>query len=58
MKLGHVIEYNVRNFFLKNHAQNEAGRLVSEEGYLYLFFKEALYKVKASGQHLNFNKLW
>ena len=40
------------NFFLKNHAENVAGRLVQD---LLLFFKKALYEVKASGQHLNFN---
>ena len=26
--------------------------------YLFLFFKKALYKVKASGQHLSFNIFW
>ena len=28
MKFGHLIEYNVRNTFFKNHAKNDAGRLV------------------------------
>ena len=27
MKLGQLIEYNKRNIFLKNYADNEAGRL-------------------------------
>ena len=36
MKFGQLIEYNKRNvFFFKNHAENEAGRLVPD---LYLFF--------------------
>ena len=36
----------------KNHAENEAGGLVPD---LFLFFKKALYEVKASGMQLNFN---
>ena len=43
MKFDQLIEYN-RNIFLKNHAENEAGRLVEDS---VLFFKKALYKVKA-----------
>ena len=39
-------------FFFKNHAENEAGRLVS---HLYLFLKKALRKVKAISLHLSFN---
>ena len=42
-------------FFYKNHAGNEAGRLVSD---LFLFFKKALYKVKASAQDYSFNIIW
>ena len=38
--------------FFKNHAENKAGKLVPD---LFLFFKKALYKLKASGQHLRFN---
>ena len=30
MKLGQLIEYNKRNIFLQNHAENEAGRLVAD----------------------------
>ena len=37
-------------FFSKNHAENETGGLVPD---LLLFFKKALYKVKASGPHLS-----
>ena len=32
-------------FFFKNHAKNEAGRLVPD---LFSFFKRALYEVKAN----------
>ena len=36
----------------KSHGENETRRLVPD---LFLFFKNALYKVKVSGQHLSFN---
>ena len=39
-------------FFFKNHAENQAGRLVPD---LFLIFKKALYEVKANGLQLNFN---
>ena len=39
-------------FLLKNNAQNETRRPVPD---LLLLFNKALYKVKASGQHLSFN---
>ena len=39
-------------FFFKNHAENEAGRLVPD---LFLIFKKALYEIKASGLQLWFN---
>ena len=45
MEFGQVIKYNKRNFSSKDHAKNEAGRLVLD----HLFFKTALYEVKASG---------
>ena len=38
--------------FLKNHAENETERIDPD---LFLFFEKALYKIKASGQQLNFN---
>ena len=38
MKFGQLIEYNKRNIFLENYAENEAGRLVPD---LPLFFKKA-----------------
>ena len=34
--MGQLIEFNKRNIFSKNHAENEAGRLVGD---LFLFFK-------------------
>ena len=52
MKFGQLIEYNNINIFLKNHAENEAGRVVPD---LFLFFKKALSEVKASGLQLSFN---
>ena len=53
MKLGQLIEYNKRNIFFKNYAENEAGRLFPD---LSLLFKKGLiYEVKASGLQLSFN---
>ena len=52
MKFGQLIEYNQRNIFIKNHAQNEAGRLVPD---LSLFFRKALYQLKASGLQVSFS---
>ena len=53
MKFGQLIEYNNINiFFLKNHAENEEGRLVPG---LCLFFDKVLYEVKVSGLQLSFN---
>ena len=50
MKFGHLIEYNKRNIFLNNHAENEAGRVAPD---LFFFFKKALHEVKESGLQLN-----
>ena len=52
MKLGQLIECNKRNIFLQKLCGNEAGRLVPD---LFLFFKNAQYKVKANGMQLSFN---
>ena len=38
MKFGQLIEYNKGNMFLKNYAENEAGRLVLD---LFFFFEKA-----------------
>ena len=40
-------------FVCKNHAENEAGRLVTD---LLLLFKKALFEVNASGLLLSFNQ--
>ena len=52
MKFGQLIEHNKRIFFLKNHAENVAGRLASG---LFFFLKKTSYEVKASGLQLSFN---
>ena len=39
-------------FLFKNHAQNEADRIVLD---LFFFFRKALYQVKASDLQLSFN---
>ena len=49
MKFGQSIEHKIFSF--KNHAENEAGRLVPD---IFLCFRKALYKVKASGLQLGF----
>ena len=51
-----VSEKNITReiFFLKHHAENEAGKLVPD---LFLLFKEAWYETKASVLQLNFNIL-
>ena len=40
MKFGQLIEHLKINIFFKNHAENEAGKAVSDR---FLFFKKALY---------------
>ena len=52
MKFGQLIEQNVRNISFKNHAENDGGKLDLD---FCLFYKKALYKVKASCQHFSFN---
>ena len=51
MKFGQLIEYKKSDIFFKNHKENEAGTPVTD---LFLFFKKALYKVKASGLQIGF----
>ena len=46
MTFGQLIENHKRIFFFKNYAENETGKLVPDH---FLFFKKALYEVKASG---------
>ena len=56
MKFGQLIENKVKNvFFFKNYTDNEPEIPVPD---LFLFFKKALFKTKASGQDRNFNILW
>ena len=50
MKFGEFIAREI--FFFKNHAENVAGKQVPD---LPLFFKKALYEVKASCLLLSFN---
>ena len=52
MKFGQLIEYNKKKISFQNHAQNEAGKLVTS---LFLFWKKALDEVKASGLQPTFN---
>ena len=49
MKFGKLIDYNKRNFYFKNYAENDAGGLVTD-----LFFMLYM-KKKASGLQLSFN---
>ena len=51
MRFGQLIEYSAS---FKNHAENEATRLVPD---LFLFFRKALYELKASALQLSFNIL-
>ena len=55
MKFGQLINVWWDIFSFKSNAENEAGTLVS---YLFLFFKKALYEVKAKDLHLSFNIFW
>ena len=55
IRIWNLVSYSnkAREMFpFKTHAQNEPGRLVPD---LFLFFKKALYEVKAGGLHLSFN---
>ena len=54
MKIGQLIDIPRKTVFFKNHAENEAGRLVSD----LLLFKKGLYEVKASRLQLHFNIIW
>ena len=37
MKFGQLTEYNVRNIYFKNHAENDTGRLQSSPQYFETF---------------------
>ena len=55
-KFVQLIKCNVTNIFFRNYAENETGRLVP--GLFLLFFLNFVFKVKTSGQHINFNIFW
>ena len=55
MKFGQLIEYDVRNIFLQKSC-GKGGRETTAD--LYLFFENALYELKANGQHLNLKICW
>ena len=44
MKFGQSVEYNKRQIFFKNYAQNEAEKLVPD---FFLFFKKAFVRNKS-----------
>ena len=52
MKFGQLIEYNVRNIFLKKLYKNQGGETNSSP---LLCFKKALYGVNGGGLHLSSN---
>ena len=52
VKRGQLLEYKKRSIFLQKSCKNEAERLVPD---LSLYFKKALYEVKASGLQFSFN---
>ena len=52
LKFGQLIKYNKRNIFLR-HSYRNLGRKTSSKHFL--FFKEALYEVKASDLQLSFD---
>ena len=55
MKFGQLIEHNVKNIFLQKSCRKR-GRETSSKPLL--FYKEALYEVKAMSWHLSFDIFW
>ena len=53
MKFGQLIEYNMRNIFLKNHAENVAGVLASDFS---LCFKKAFSRAVQINACSNYNQ--
>ena len=49
MRFGQLIESKERNIFFRNHAENEAEKLVPD---LLLFFEKALYRIKENAKTL------
>ena len=60
MKFGQTIEHNVRNTFLKSHAENEAGRLVTDLFLLYekLYIRLVLIYFARLWLEYTTSKLW
>ena len=56
MKLCQAIEYNVKIFFFKYHAEN-MGDGNSSQTY-FCFSKKVLFEVKASAKHLSYNIIY
>ena len=56
MKFGQLIKYTATNIFVQKPCR-KWGRETSSRT-LFVFLKKALYKVKAIGQHLSFNRFW
>ena len=52
MKFDQVIKYISNEFFFFKHTENEPKKLLPD---IFLFFKKALYEIKASGLDLSFN---
>ena len=52
LKFGQLIEYPKKNIFLRNYAENKAGKLVPD---CFLFFNKTSNQVKAIGLQLNFS---
>ena len=54
-KICQLIKYSMINNFLQRSCRKWARETSSR---LLLFFKKAIYSLKASGQHLSFNIFW
>ena len=54
MKFGQSKDCTVKNFFFKNHAENDLDLTRSN---VFLFFEKALYKLRTSGHHFSINIL-
>ena len=52
MKSDQLTKYNKINIFIKNHAENKAGKLISG---LFFFKKKAFYEEKSSGPQFGLN---
>ena len=55
MKFGQSKDCTVKNFFFKNHAENDLDLTRSN---VFLFFEKALYKLRTSGHHFSINIFW